>query len=303
MIDSLQLTARHKVATPVNWKQGEDVIISGSVSNDEARELFGDWEAPRALHPDRAPTPGARTGGVTQRDGSIHDMGCEDPMILKQYYLGCLAHASYLIADQASGQAAVVDPQRDVKQYLEDTARLGSRIEHVFLTHFHADFVAGHLELRDRTGARIYLGARALAVVRDDSRPRPPRRADRRARPRGRGGNQLGRIGFDNVAGYLAGGVQPLGTAPELIERTARVTAPTLAELMAPAPGPLLIDVRTEREWRAGRIDGAVNIPLTRLAQDMARLQGMAGRRVLRERLPLGDRRQPHPPRRPAGSN
>ena len=84
-------------------------------------------------------------------------------MILKQYYLGCLAHASYLIADQASGQAAVVDPQRDVERYLEDAARLGCRIEHVFLTHFHADFVAGHLELRDRTGARIYLGARARA--------------------------------------------------------------------------------------------------------------------------------------------
>jgi alkyl hydroperoxide reductase subunit AhpC len=47
VIDSLQLTATHKVATPVNWRQGEDVIISGSVSNDEARELFGEWEAPR----------------------------------------------------------------------------------------------------------------------------------------------------------------------------------------------------------------------------------------------------------------
>jgi alkyl hydroperoxide reductase subunit AhpC len=47
VIDSLQLTARHKVSTPVNWRQGEDVIISGSVSNDEARELFGEWESPR----------------------------------------------------------------------------------------------------------------------------------------------------------------------------------------------------------------------------------------------------------------
>jgi thioredoxin-dependent peroxiredoxin len=47
VIDSLQLTASHKVATPVNWKQGDDVIISGSVSNDEARELFGEWDAPR----------------------------------------------------------------------------------------------------------------------------------------------------------------------------------------------------------------------------------------------------------------
>src|SRR5438067_1166930 len=84
-------------------------------------------------------------------------------MILKQYYLGCLAHASYLVADQQSRIAAVVDPQRDVDEYVEDAHRMGCRIGHVFLTHFHADFVAGHLELRDRTGARIYLGAAARA--------------------------------------------------------------------------------------------------------------------------------------------
>jgi hydroxyacylglutathione hydrolase len=84
-------------------------------------------------------------------------------LVLEQYYLGCLAHASYLIADEASGQAAVVDPQRDVEQYIDDAARLGCRIAHVFLTHFHADFVAGHLELRERTGASIHLGARAEA--------------------------------------------------------------------------------------------------------------------------------------------
>jgi thioredoxin-dependent peroxiredoxin len=47
VIDSLQLTATHKVATPVNWRQGEDVIIAGSVSNDEAKEIFGDWESPK----------------------------------------------------------------------------------------------------------------------------------------------------------------------------------------------------------------------------------------------------------------
>jgi hydroxyacylglutathione hydrolase len=84
-------------------------------------------------------------------------------MVFKQYYLGCLAHASYLIADEASGQAAVVDPQRDVEQYLEGAAALGCRISHVFLTHLHADFLAGHLELRERTGAVIHLGARAQA--------------------------------------------------------------------------------------------------------------------------------------------
>ncbi len=82
-------------------------------------------------------------------------------MILEQYYLGCLAHASYLVGDEEAGVAAVVDPQRDVDGYLADAERLGLRIEHVILTHLHADFVAGHLELRDRVGAQIHLGARA----------------------------------------------------------------------------------------------------------------------------------------------
>jgi hydroxyacylglutathione hydrolase len=84
-------------------------------------------------------------------------------MILKQFYLGCLAHASYLIGDTASGTAVVVDPQRDVAQYLEEAERQHLVIRHVFLTHFHADFLAGHIELRDRTGAGIRLGARAEA--------------------------------------------------------------------------------------------------------------------------------------------
>lgn len=84
-------------------------------------------------------------------------------MILKQYYLGCLAHASYLLGDEASSTAVIVDPQRDIEQYLADAERLGLRIRHVFLTHFHADFIAGHLELRDRCGATIHLGSRAEA--------------------------------------------------------------------------------------------------------------------------------------------
>ncbi len=84
-------------------------------------------------------------------------------MKIKQYYLGCLSHASYLITDEKSKTAAVVDPQRDVEQYLRDAAAGGYQIKHVFLTHFHADFVAGHIELRDRAGASIYLGARAEA--------------------------------------------------------------------------------------------------------------------------------------------
>ncbi|QDU39356.1 Beta-lactamase hydrolase-like protein [Maioricimonas rarisocia] len=84
-------------------------------------------------------------------------------MILKQYYLGCLSHASYMIVDEVTRIAAVVDPQRDIDQYLQDAEEHGWLIRHVFLTHFHADFLAGHIELRNRLDARIYLGARAQA--------------------------------------------------------------------------------------------------------------------------------------------
>jgi hydroxyacylglutathione hydrolase len=82
-------------------------------------------------------------------------------MILKQFYLNCLAHASYVVGDEESRLAAVVDPQRDIEQYLAFARERDLRITHVFLTHLHADFIAGHLELRERTGATICLGAAA----------------------------------------------------------------------------------------------------------------------------------------------
>jgi DMSO/TMAO reductase YedYZ molybdopterin-dependent catalytic subunit/glyoxylase-like metal-dependent hydrolase (beta-lactamase superfamily II) len=409
-------------------------------------------------------------------------------VILKQFYLGCLAHASYLVADEACGAAAVVDPQRDVDEYVAQAHRLGCRIGHVFLTHFHADFVAGHLELRDLEGARIYLGARAEAdydftalgdhesvqlgqvrlevletpghspesisilvydqtkdaehpyavlsgdtlfigdVGRPDLRaslgwsaeelggllydslqtkllPLPDetllypahgagslcgknlstdtvstigvqRRYNYALQPMGReefvsvvtaelpdtpayftydallntkerptlgqaleaelqplsleqvlelaagnaqlldvrepadfagahlvgsvnvglGGSyatwagtllegdqpiaivadpgreqeaamRLGRIGFDSVAGYLEQGMQALDLRPELVARIERITAATLAEQLEGAEPPLVVDVRTEREWREQRISGSLNIPLTRLQE------------------------------------
>jgi hydroxyacylglutathione hydrolase len=412
-------------------------------------------------------------------------------VILKQYYLGCLAHASYLVADEGSGQAAVVDPQRDVAQYLADAEELGCRIEHVFLTHFHADFVAGHLELRELAGAEIHLGARAraeypftpmpdgasaeLGTVRlevletpghspesisilvydaehDDRNPhavltgdtlfigdvgRPDLRAslgwsaeelasmlydsvheklarlpeptlvypahgagslcgkhlstdtvstigvqraynyamqpmsrerfveivtadqpeapayfsydavlNTRERPtldhelerelrsltldealalveqgaqlldareasqfegahlrasiniglggsfatwcgtildparpivlvaepgrENEAGTRLGRIGFDNVAGYLEGGMQALDAAPELVDRTERITAGSLAEQLAGPQVPIVIDVRTTPEWEDHRIEGAINLSLSRLPKRLA---------------------------------
>jgi hydroxyacylglutathione hydrolase len=87
-------------------------------------------------------------------------------MIFKQFYLNCLAHASYLIGDEETRTATVVDPQRDIERYLEFAAENKLQIKHVILTHLHADFIAGHLELRDRAGATIYLGAKAQAEYR-----------------------------------------------------------------------------------------------------------------------------------------
>jgi hydroxyacylglutathione hydrolase len=83
-------------------------------------------------------------------------------MYFEQFYLGCLAHASYMLGSE--GEAAVVDPQRDVEIYLKAADQQGLQIRHIFETHLHADFVSGHLELAKRTGAKIYIGAQAGAT-------------------------------------------------------------------------------------------------------------------------------------------
>ncbi len=83
-------------------------------------------------------------------------------MYFKQFYLGCLAHASYMIGSE--GEAAVVDPQRDVDQYIAEADAQGFKIKHVIETHLHADFVSGHRELASRTGAEIIFGASSGAT-------------------------------------------------------------------------------------------------------------------------------------------
>lgn len=82
-------------------------------------------------------------------------------MYFEQFYLGCLAHASYMLG--SGGEAAVVDPQRDVDIYLKAAKERGLKIRHIFETHLHADFVSGHAELAARTGATIHIGAKAGA--------------------------------------------------------------------------------------------------------------------------------------------
>ncbi len=85
-----------------------------------------------------------------------------EPIQIEQFFLGCLAHASYMVVSE--GIAAVIDPQRDVDIYIEAAKEKNLKIEHIIETHLHADFVSGHHELAERTGARIYLGEDAHAT-------------------------------------------------------------------------------------------------------------------------------------------
>ncbi len=80
-------------------------------------------------------------------------------MKFKQFYLGCLSHASYYIGSE--GEAAIIDPQRDIQQYLDEAETNGEKIKYIIETHSHADFVSGHLELAEKTGAQIVYGQRA----------------------------------------------------------------------------------------------------------------------------------------------
>ena len=82
-------------------------------------------------------------------------------MIFTQHYLGCLSHASYLVGDETTGRAVVIDPQRDIGIYLAEARAKGLRIERVLETHLHADFLSGHLELAAATGALISFGEAA----------------------------------------------------------------------------------------------------------------------------------------------
>jgi glyoxylase-like metal-dependent hydrolase (beta-lactamase superfamily II) len=83
--------------------------------------------------------------------------------LLKQYDLGCRFHAFSLIADEATGTAVIVAPQSNIDQYLAEAQTHGWQVRYVFLTHFHTDFLTGHLELHERIGATLCLGIQAQA--------------------------------------------------------------------------------------------------------------------------------------------
>ena len=105
-------------------------------------------------------------------------------MKFTQYYLDCLSQASYLVGDETTGRAAVVDPRRDIDEYVHDAEAQGLRIELVVETHFHADFLSGHLELAAATGAEVVYSS--VAEPEFAHRARRRRRADRPRRRRAR---------------------------------------------------------------------------------------------------------------------
>ena len=163
------LVAFHKEATSGHdteikaWAR-QDRQCGRRTSQDGARHPEGNCRQADELDrrpSDRGGIAGFRPDRIERR--VRHRISIPTAVILEQFYLKCLAHASYLIGDPSSQTAIIVDPQRDVGVYVEAAARHGLQIRGVFLTHFHADFLAGHLELRKLTGATIYLGARARA--------------------------------------------------------------------------------------------------------------------------------------------
>lgn len=95
---------------------------------------------------------------VSMESTRTPDFVTSDNLVLFQYELGCLSQLSYLVGDRTTGKALVVDPRRDIAEYLADAEREGLTIEWVFETHFHADFLSGHLELAEATGATIVFG-------------------------------------------------------------------------------------------------------------------------------------------------
>ncbi len=86
-------------------------------------------------------------------------------IVFHQYYLGCLSHASYLIGDEATKTAVVIDPQRDVDQYIADAQKNGMKITHVFLTHVHADFVAVTWSLSARLAPRFVWALKPMPAI------------------------------------------------------------------------------------------------------------------------------------------
>src|SRR5207249_2737294 len=191
---------------------------------------------------------------------------------------GCLAHASYLIGSE--GEAAVVDPRRDVDEYLAEAQANGLRIRYVIETHLHADFVSGHRELAERTGAEVVFGKRAGAAfphrpVGDGDELRLGAVVLRFLETPGHTPESVSILVVDGVASpqpkmVLTGdtlfigdvGRPDLGGAPPRAGHPAPPVLSPEAVQAAAAAGATLLDVRGSAAYGAGHLPGSVNIGL-----------------------------------------
>src|ERR1039457_1149194 len=172
LVPSLRVATSSETGTGLSETAYFAFAIGGmtSISGKAPPARFGGG-ADRGRTPwgEAAPQPVLTTGQLAGAGPGQHLLLFAAPIvyarqvIFEQFYLSCLAHASYLIGSE--GIAAVVDPQRDVGIYLETAQQHGLRIAYIIETHLHADFVSGHQELAQRTGATICLGEGAGAAV------------------------------------------------------------------------------------------------------------------------------------------
>ena len=176
VIDSLQLTAKHRVATPVNWKQGEDVIIAGSVSDEEAKKTYPDgWKAPETLHPNRT---------LTRRTLRCRRLGVigREAMIFRQMFDSTSGTYTYLLASRRGGEALIIDPVLEkVDRYLQLMRELDLKLVKAVDTHLHADHITGLGALRDRTQCITVMGEQSGVDVVSMRVTRGRQGGDRRA--------------------------------------------------------------------------------------------------------------------------
>ena len=183
-------------------------------------------------------------------------------MHFKQFYLGCLAHASYLIG--SNGEAAVIDPQRDVQQYIDEAEAHGMRIRYVLETHLHADFVSAHVQhQRALLHSFVRLGRRQRrhGDLREHACPAPIDLGVHR--------KVAGRLG--EVAGHETDELLPWNAAGLELETTPQISVAELHARLEEGGTPLqVVDVRAEREYATGRVPGAKNVPLPELEARLA---------------------------------
>jgi rhodanese-related sulfurtransferase len=178
---------------------------------------------------------------------------------IEEIFTGCLAQGAYNITSE--GEAAIIDPLREVTPNLDRLKKDGVRLKYIFETHFHADFVSGHLELAQKTGAAIVYGPTANpgfeAIVAEDQPillvVDPGR--DEEAITR------LARVGFDQVLGYLNGGISAWVESGIETDRVNRITAEEFARQFDPSTS-VVFDVRKETEYAAEHAQDAFNRPL-----------------------------------------